>query len=106
MNTKKDVETKELFTWITIITSIIAFICFGFMMNLLSSHITDKDSLFEVPMSIIRTTQMMTAISFISLVISYIKKETKTWKTWIATIISLLLFMLVFVSVGIVYLFE
>ena len=103
---KEETKKSELFTWTTIVSSIIAFICFGSMMNLLSGTITASESLQSPPMIIVRATQIMTAVSVIAIITSYVKKEPKTWKTWIAVFMSFVLFVLVFGTVGFYYFIE
>lgn len=103
---KVESKKSELFTWITILSSTVAFICFGSMMNLLSGTIKASESLTSPSMIIVRATQIMTAVSIIAIIMSYVKKEPKTWKTWVAVIMSFVLFLLVFGSVGFYYFIE
>ena len=103
---KEENRKSELFTWTTILSSIVAFICFGSMMNLFSGTITASESLQSPSMLIVRVTQIMTAVSIITIITSYVRKEPKTWKTWIAVIMSFILFILVFGSIGFYYFIE
>ncbi len=102
-----EIEERETYTWLTIICSVLAFICFGIMMNSLSAGIIiAREGVKSPSMLIVRSMQILTALSVLFLIMGFIRKEPLTAKKWIALVLSTILFLLVFGSVGFYYFIE
>jgi len=98
-------KKSELFTRITLLCAIIALGCFAEMIHALSGLIEPTKDL-NPPMVLVRLTQIMTLTSIVTLLISFRKKEPRTWKTWLACILSVGLFSLMFGTIALHLILE
>ena len=83
---------KKLFTWISLICSLSLIALFAYFMISFPGTIKASETLKQPSEIFIRISQLVTATSIITIILSYVKKEPSSWQQKIATILNLLIF--------------
>ena len=89
-NTTEERE-KPIFARLALLSSIGAICGFAFISKMIAGTILAYQSLEQPPMTVIRITQILTLASVLSIAISYIKREPRSWLKGIATFLVILI---------------
>ena len=99
-------KKNSIFAKLALVSSVGAICGYGFISKMIAGTILAYQSLEQPPLALIRITQILTLASVLFIVISYIKREARSWLKGIATLLVVLIISLFIGTVLFYYYIE